>query len=100
MDINFPIFWTLELSRDRWPSACLSCVYTNRKSLVYLLHRVMSQEDYKRLFTSLTILQRSTHFNLLLEKLIITHLVKKFCTFYGTQRFLTVFTRPHHRSLL
>jgi hypothetical protein len=28
-----------------------------------------------------------------LEKLIVTHLVKKFPVFYGSRRFITVFTR-------
>jgi hypothetical protein len=32
----------------------------------------------------------------LLEKLIITQLAKKFPAFYGTQRFITIFTRIHH----
>jgi hypothetical protein len=35
----------------------------------------------------------------LLEKLIVTHLVRNFPAFYGTQRFITVFTRAHHWSL-
>jgi hypothetical protein len=30
-----------------------------------------------------------------LEKLIVTQLVKAFPAFYGTQRFITVFTRAH-----
>jgi hypothetical protein len=30
----------------------------------------------------------------LLEKLTVTQLVKKFPTFYGTRRFITVFTGP------
>jgi hypothetical protein len=34
----------------------------------------------------------------LLEKLTVTQLVKKFCAFYGTQRFIAVFTRAHHWS--
>jgi hypothetical protein len=34
-----------------------------------------------------------------LEKLIVTQLVKKFPTFYGTQRFITEFTRACHWSL-
>jgi hypothetical protein len=33
-----------------------------------------------------------------LEKLIVTQLVKKFPAFYGTRRFITVFTRAHHWS--
>jgi hypothetical protein len=35
----------------------------------------------------------------LLEKLIVTQLVKKFPTFYGFHRFITMFTTAHHRSL-
>jgi hypothetical protein len=35
----------------------------------------------------------------LLEKLIVTQLVKKFPAFYGTWRFITVFTRARHWSL-
>jgi hypothetical protein len=35
----------------------------------------------------------------LLEKLIVTHPVKKLPAFYGTRRFITVFTRAHHWSL-
>jgi hypothetical protein len=35
----------------------------------------------------------------LLEKLIVTQLVKKFPAFYGTQKFITVFTTAHHWSL-
>jgi len=35
----------------------------------------------------------------LLEKLIVTQIVKNFPAFYGTQRFITVFTRACHWSL-
>jgi hypothetical protein len=35
----------------------------------------------------------------LLEKPPVTQLFKNFWTFYGTQRFITVFTRAHHWSL-
>jgi hypothetical protein len=35
----------------------------------------------------------------LLEKLIVTLLVKKFLAFYGIQRFITMFTTAHHWSL-
>jgi len=35
----------------------------------------------------------------LLEKLILTQLFKKFPTFYGTQRFVTMFTRAYNWSL-
>jgi hypothetical protein len=36
---------------------------------------------------------------ILLEKLTIPQLVKKFPTFYGTQRFITAFTRARHLFL-
>jgi hypothetical protein len=35
----------------------------------------------------------------LLDKLIFTKLIKKFSSFYGTQRFITVFTKACHLSL-
>jgi hypothetical protein len=35
----------------------------------------------------------------LLETLIVTQLVKKFSAFYGTRKFITVFTRARHWSL-
>jgi len=35
----------------------------------------------------------------LLEKLVVTQLVKKYYYFYGTRRFITVFTRALHWSL-
>jgi hypothetical protein len=35
----------------------------------------------------------------LLEKLLIAQPLKKFSAFYGTRRFITVFTRALHRSL-
>jgi hypothetical protein len=34
-----------------------------------------------------------------LEKLTVTQLLKKFTAFYGTRRFITVFTRSRHWSL-
>jgi hypothetical protein len=36
---------------------------------------------------------------ILLQKLIVPHLVKKFPAFYGTQRFITVFTTACHLAL-
>jgi hypothetical protein len=35
----------------------------------------------------------------LLEKLIVAFLVKKCATFYGPRRFITAFTRAHHRTV-
>jgi hypothetical protein len=37
-------------------------------------------------------------FSVLLEKLIVTLLVKKLSSFYGTQRFITVFTRARQHG--
>jgi len=52
---------------------------------------------WKRMYI---ILKLTTWSIVILQKLIIvTHLVKKFFTFYGTQRFITMFTRACHRSL-
>jgi len=39
-----------------------------------------------------------TPWSRVLEKMIVTQLVKKFTAFYGTRRFITVFTRLHHWS--
>jgi hypothetical protein len=39
------------------------------------------------------------HGAVLLEKLTGSQLVKKFPTFYGTQRFITTFTKAHHLNL-
>jgi len=40
-----------------------------------------------------------TPWSRVLQKLVVTQLVKKFPTFYGTWRFIIVFTRFHHWSL-
>jgi hypothetical protein len=39
------------------------------------------------------------HHHVLLQKLIVTQLVKKFPAFNGTRRFVTVFTTARHWSL-
>ena len=41
----------------------------------------------------------TTYSLVLLEKLIVPHLVKKFTAFYGTLRFVTTFTRARRLSL-
>jgi hypothetical protein len=38
----------------------------------------------------------STWNRALLEKLLVVQLLKNFSTFYGTRRFIAVFTRAHH----
>ena len=40
-----------------------------------------------------------TPWSIVLEKLTVSDLVKKFPVFYGTQRFITAFTSAHHLSL-
>jgi hypothetical protein len=42
---------------------------------------------------------RRTNYEIILETLIVTELVKKLLTFYGTRRFITVCTTAHHWSL-
>jgi len=44
-------------------------------------------------------LLRTPRSRILLEKLTVNQPAKKFITFYGTQRFITVFTRARHWSL-
>jgi len=39
------------------------------------------------------------NYKIISDKLVVTHLVKTFPAFYGTQMFITVFTRSHHWSL-
>jgi hypothetical protein len=41
----------------------------------------------------------TTWSRVLLEELTVCSTRKKFTNFYGTQRFITVFTRGHHQSL-
>jgi len=47
----------------------------------------------------MVVVQLTTWSKILLEKLIVAQLVKKFPTFNGTRRFITTFTRIHHWSL-
>jgi hypothetical protein len=54
----------------------------------------LKEHVFKKKATQLTPWNR-----VLLEKLIVTQLVKKFPAFYGTRRFITVFKRAHHWSL-
>jgi hypothetical protein len=45
---------------------------------------------------SLHITNQLTPRNIVLEKLIVTHLVKILHTFYGAGRFITMFTKSYH----
>jgi len=49
---------------------------------------------YKHLITQLAPLNR-----VLLEKLTVAQLANKFYTFYGTRKFITVFTKARHRMI-
>jgi hypothetical protein len=62
--------------------SCTSSVHTLMSFFIYICFNIV---------LSLSIV--------LCEKLTVDHLVKKFTTFYGTQRFITVFTRAYHRTL-
>jgi len=64
------------------------------KDLTYLYLELTSR------FSNMNVTNRSTtRIQVLLEKLTVTQLVKKFSAFYGTRRFITVFTRARHWSL-
>jgi hypothetical protein len=43
--------------------------------------------------------QPTPHSRVLLEKLLLSQPVKKFLIFYGTRRFITVFSKAHHQPL-
>jgi len=47
----------------------------------------------------ISISKQLTPWNRVLEKLIVTKLIKKYPAFYGTRRYITVFTRARHWSL-
>jgi hypothetical protein len=59
-----------------------SLCFQNLKSHIIQLHQYVTTRNWA-----------------LLEMLVVTQTVKKFLTFYGTQRFITLFTRACHWSL-
>jgi len=63
--------------------SCTRCMWENKNLLVSQVHACAS----------------STPCTTVLEKLTVTHLVKKFPAFYETRRFITVFATAHHWSL-
>jgi hypothetical protein len=70
---------------QKWPNKCHQH-WTNRA----LVHNKWRE---------LNLTLKSNYSRILLEKLIIIQLAKKFPTFYGIWRFITVFTRACHWSL-
>jgi hypothetical protein len=61
-----------------------------RNKIEYILTKLVLLETYTGGLTNFTDLK------VLAEKRIVANLVKKFRTFYGTRRFITVFKRAHH----
>jgi hypothetical protein len=57
----------------------------------------MKHGDYHKLCWISSVLGNT--WSRVLEKLIVVQLVKKFLTFHGTRRFITVFTRTCHQCL-
>jgi hypothetical protein len=67
----------------------------NRNFTMYIINSLNFQQAVPCLFYSETN-QLNPWSKVLLEKLIVTHLLKKFPKFYGTRRFFTVFTEARH----
>jgi hypothetical protein len=59
----------------------------------------MKAAHASRVATRLTLTAYLHISRILLDKLIVVQPVKKFQAFYGTQRFITVFTGVHYSSL-
>jgi hypothetical protein len=80
MTHNFILMWTLSHSAERkWP----------------LLFSLSHPPPHTHTNTH----QWPTTWSWVLEKMIVAQLVKKFRAFYGTQRFITVFTTTRHWSI-
>jgi hypothetical protein len=77
---------------------CLIIIVPQRKSYVQVLLNIETFIISKSTILEL-LLSPQALWSRLLEKLIVTQLVKKFLVFYGTRRFITVFTRARHWSL-
>jgi hypothetical protein len=60
------------------------------------------EQDFTQVFICtqpLCVNELSPWSRVVLEKLIVAQLFKKFIAFHGTPRFITVFTRAHHWAL-
>jgi len=62
-------------------------------------HGVVLSEAQGQIYLYFTVEDMGSWGTVLLEELAVTQLVKKFPAFYGTSRFITVFTTAHHWSL-
>jgi len=90
-----------ELGCGSW--ACLNCFRTGSSGWL-LCWRCLTFSSVGELTEQKCPLLNRKHWitkwsTVLLEKLVVTHKVKKFPAFYGTRRFITVFTRSPHWSL-
>jgi hypothetical protein len=79
--------WMARYASWQIPPYCLSvcALYENQQ--------IYSRQNYRTLFF---LLSYSLSGKILLEKLTVTKLVKKFPTFYGTRSFITMFTAARH----
>jgi hypothetical protein len=70
-------------------------------NLSYLMHGADLLEIlFTFPFVCLTTPKLTAWSRVILEKLIIAQIIKKFPAFYGTRRIITVFTRARHLSLI
>jgi regulator of sirC expression with transglutaminase-like and TPR domain len=76
VEVQFHAFLTIATDGDEWLASCPD-------------HFILREKVMERIFL----------LNSVLGTLTVTQLVKKFPTFYGTQRLITMFTRAHHWSL-
>ena len=65
----------------------------------HILHVTRERVNYKQTHTDLTHYLFTPCSRVLLEKLTVSQLVKKFPAFYGTRRFITASTCPYYLSL-
>jgi hypothetical protein len=66
---------------------------------ILLKGRFALNERVRQMESGILIKEPTPWRRILLEKLIFTQPVKKIPTFYGTRRFIAVFTTARHRSL-
>ena len=78
-------------------NSCIALVYYNMYEFIYYYTYRVGEKCLTYLNSSYRYLTPWSR--VLLEKLTVSQLVKKFPIFYGTQRLITPFTRVHHLSL-
>jgi len=74
-------------------------LFKNRDNLTLPYLYLTNEEKINSFLDDLPPYQLSPWSRVVLEKLIVTQLVKKFSTFCGTRRFITVLTRARQLSL-